>query len=186
MGIHLGGRVAYIFAVKGDVPFEIDTSPEVDEHHGPALVHRQHEAVAFDAAFVAKCRAQGVAERDGHILHGVMLVHLEVAATQYVESKPAVMGELGEHVVKKFQSGVDDRCRGVAVEVDVYLDVGLGGVTLYGGRARREGLRLLTGHPAVVGQCFEQTAVFGRSAYGDAQSAGTMGHAGAVAHEHTL
>ena len=47
---HLGGHLAYLFAVELGIPYQPRAASEVEAHCAKAIVHRQRVTVAFDAA----------------------------------------------------------------------------------------------------------------------------------------
>jgi len=81
---------------------------------------------ADDTALVAQRLLEGLAQRDGDVLDGVVFVHHQVTLAGDGEVEQAVRRERIQHVVEEADAGVD---RGVAVAVEVQgdLHVGLGG-----------------------------------------------------------
>ena len=80
--------------------------------------------------------AEGLAERDGHIFHGVVRVDVQVAGGSDGEIEPTVLAHLFEHVVVERDTG-GGRGIATAVEVDAELDGGfLGGAPVCGPTAR--------------------------------------------------
>ena len=90
----LGGNVPDPLAPEFGLPLEIDAPAEVEEHQRPAVVHRQGESVAGDAGLGAQRPVDRLAQRDGHILHGVVLVNVEVAVSLHREGHASVVGDL--------------------------------------------------------------------------------------------
>ena len=112
---HLGRHVAHILARKGHVPNEVGPPAEIEQHHGTALVHRQHESVTVNR----------LPESYGRILDGVVLVHLQIASALRHERHARVVRDLVEHVIEKLQTRIDMRTART-VEIDHDADVGLG------------------------------------------------------------
>ena len=113
-----GGRVD---AVTHPVGFEYvcRAAREVQRHPGEGFVHgHRRVAVAFDAALVAQRLRQGFAQGDAHVFDGVVVVDVGVAVTSDLERKPAVLGHVGEHVVKKAHAGLDVGGVAGAVQID--------------------------------------------------------------------
>ena len=123
MAEHFGRHVADVLAREAGVPDQLDASAEIEQHGGPALVHRQAEAVAADAELRSERSADRLSERDGRILDRMVLVDLQVSPDLQVERYAGVMHDLVEHVVEKLQSGVDPRRR-TAVQIEADPDVG--------------------------------------------------------------
>ena len=103
------GHVADPLAAEFGVPFEVDAAPEVEERQRPAVVHRQGEAVAGDPGLRAQRAVDGLAQRDGHVLHRVVFVDVQVAPRVDGQRDAAVVGDLREHVVQKAQARGDLR-----------------------------------------------------------------------------
>ena len=64
-------------------------------------------AEAVDAGAIAESLGQGGAQDQRHVLHGVVLVDLEVAGRLDLEVEQAVVGERGEQVVEEADPGRD-------------------------------------------------------------------------------
>ena len=126
---HFGGYVADPFTAEFGIPFEVDASPEVEEHQRPAVVHRQGEPVAGDAGLRSQRAVDGLAQGDGHVLHGVVFVDVEVALRIDGERDAAVVGNLGEHVVEEAQTGGNLSVEiPAAVEVEAHRDLRFAGL----------------------------------------------------------
>ncbi len=89
---------------------------------------------------------------------------------------------LPQHVVEKFQSGVDGRL-GAPVEIDSGLDGGFRRCAV-GGSFALGALREGSIAAAYAGECLDGKVVFGRSADGDAQASFASGHRRAVSHQY--
>ena len=75
---------------------------EVDGRHRQRLVHRHHEiARAVDAAARAERCRHRFAERQARVLHGVVLVDVEVAVGRQAEIEPAVPRHQLQHVIEE-------------------------------------------------------------------------------------
>ena len=119
---HLGRDVADVFAAELGVPNQPRPAAEVERDAAKAVVHRETEAVTLDAALVAQCFTQCLAERERRVLDGVMLVHLQVALDADGEIHARVPADLLQHVVEKAEAG-EDVGAALAVEVEVDGDV---------------------------------------------------------------
>ena len=75
---HLRGNISHVFVGKLNVPHQLAAASEIQQHQGPALVHREGKAVAVYAPFVPEGPAKGLSEGYAHILYGVVLVHLQI------------------------------------------------------------------------------------------------------------
>ena len=75
-----GRHVADVLAREAGVPDQLDASAEIEQHGGPALVHRQAEAVAADAELRSERSADRLSERDGRVLDRMVLVDLQTVA----------------------------------------------------------------------------------------------------------
>ena len=124
-------------AIARELRFEHEERPpaEIDRHLGVRFVHRQQEAVALDAAFVAERLAQRLAERQRDVLDRVVLVDVQIARALHVELEAAVLAELLEHVIEEAETGLRARL-GFAVEIDGDANVGLARAPLHGRGAR--------------------------------------------------
>ena len=126
---HLRRNVADPLAAEFGVPFEVDAASEVEEHQRPAVVHRQGEAVAGDSGLRAQRAVDGLAQGDGHILHRVVFVDVEVAPGIHGQRHAAVVGDLREHVVEEAQARGDLAVEvAAAVEVEADGDLRLAGL----------------------------------------------------------
>ena len=56
-------------------------------------------SIATDAALVAQGLTERLAQGQGHVFHGVVLVHLKVAAAGAHQREARVVRQLREHVV---------------------------------------------------------------------------------------
>ena len=83
-------------------------SAEVDGGDAESFVHRHEEvAGAQDAALVAECLVEGLAERDADIFDGVVLIDIEIAVALQFEVEAAVASEELEHVIEETDAGRD-------------------------------------------------------------------------------
>ncbi len=76
---HLGGDIAYLFAMELGIPDEPGTATEVEGDLAEAIVHGEAEAVSADAALVAEGLEDAFAESDAGVLDGVVLIDVEIA-----------------------------------------------------------------------------------------------------------
>ena len=118
MAEHFGRNVADPLAAERGVPLEVDAAPEVEQRQCPAVVHRQGEAVAGDPGLRAQRAVDGLAQRDGHVLHRVVFVDVQIAPRVDGQRDAAVVGDLREHVVQKAQARGD-----LAVEIPAAVEV---------------------------------------------------------------
>ena len=92
-----------------------------DEIHcsgGSRFVHRHRRSpVARDTRPLSERSRQRVAERREHVLHGVVLVHVDVAPREQLEVEPGVEGGERQQVVEEADPRGDTRPT-VAVEVE--------------------------------------------------------------------
>ena len=119
---------------------EIAASAEVYDRSAKGFVewHRSLTEAA-DTAAIAKCLFEGAAEDDANILHGVVVIDMQVAGSLDLEIEEAVTGEALEHMVKKRDAGADfTAARSVETKRD--RDRGFAGLALdfgeAGGRSR--------------------------------------------------
>ena len=131
---HFRGQFADLVARKRGLEAKRRASGQVDRNPRLAFVHRQQEPVTPDTVLVAERLAQGCAEADCDVLHGMVFIHLEVPAAGKFESESAVLGDLLEHVVEKADAGRDRRVTR-RVEIDCRLDTRFGRVPRDRGRA---------------------------------------------------
>ena len=95
--------------------------------------------VAGDALLVSQRFGERLPQTDPDVLHGVMGIHSEIGLRANFEVEEPVLGEEGQHVVEKADSGGDRRCpRSLDGQLDP--DVGLGRLALNAGAARLSGI----------------------------------------------
>ena len=131
---HLGGHVAHVLAMERCLPDEPGTAAEIERHMGMTVVHRQGETVALYAALGTQRLVDTLAQGEGGILDGVVLVNMEVALGMNEQVHLPVACYLFEHVVKESQSGLDIGLAGT-VEGEAHVDIGLLGGAYHLGRA---------------------------------------------------
>ena len=96
---------------------ESGTAGEIHDDPGEGFVQRNVRVpVAGDALLVADRPGDRLAERDAHILDGVVRVYLQVALGVDLEVDKAVPGHLLEHVLEEWQSGIQT---GLALAIQV-------------------------------------------------------------------
>ena len=84
------------------------TPAQVHGHHRQGLVHGHHEvAGAVDALAVPQRLGEQLAEHDAGVLHGVMLVHVQIALGAQFQVEAAVFGEQLQHVIEETDAGRD-------------------------------------------------------------------------------
>ena len=64
-------------------------------------------ATTADAAAIAERRGNGLAERDTHVLDGVMLIDVEIAGRSNVQIERPVLREQLQHVIEEANAGRD-------------------------------------------------------------------------------
>ena len=120
--------------LRGDVHLIAQSVPPAEIHgaHHQGFVHGQKEiAVAHDALFIAQRFRKRLTESDADVLHGMVIVHLNVALTFYRQIELTVKGQQLQHVVEKPHAGVDVRLAR-AVQVQFQGDLGFFGVPFNG------------------------------------------------------
>ena len=131
----LGGELADVVAVEGDVDRGVGAAAEVDGDEGERFVHRREGvAEARDAAALAERLVERLAEDEAGVLDEVVGVALDVAGGVDAEVEEAVAGELLEHVVEHADAGRDLVAAG-AVDVEGEGDAGLAGAAFDVGAA---------------------------------------------------
>src|SRR6185437_9962969 len=90
-----------------------------------------------DARFVPQRAPHCLAERQGTVLHRVVLVDLQIAAAGELQGEAAVFGELLQHVIEEADARADlNGRRGVQIEGHLY--VGLACLPVDPGRSCRQ------------------------------------------------
>ena len=108
-------------------------SAEIDRDHGESFVHRKNEvAGAIDAFAIAERLGEQLSEHDARVLHGVVLIDVEIAIGVELQVEAAVLGEELEHVIEEADSG-GDFVAAAAFEFERAADARLFGVALNGG-----------------------------------------------------
>ena len=121
---HLGGHVAYLLATESGFPHQPRTSPEVEGDPAQRVVHGQGEAVTGNAPLVAQSPGKGLAQHQGRILDGVVLVDLQVACDIDPKVDPGMTPQLVEHVVEETEARVNLGAPRT-VEIERHLYIGL-------------------------------------------------------------
>src|SRR5258706_5987830 len=122
----LGWQRDHLCAANLPLKGEIGAARQIDGDLRFRLIHRQQEAIAADACLVAKGLTQGLAQGQGAVLDGVMLIDPQVALAVQLQAKSTVPGELLEHVIEEANAGVDAN-GAVAVEFHARVDGGFAG-----------------------------------------------------------
>src|SRR5258705_101584 len=98
---------------------------QIDRGRDERLVHRNGRSpVAHDPLLLTEGLPEGLTEDDAHVLHGVMLVDLDVALRVDREVHQAVLRPRLQHVAEERDRRLHLRGAG-AVEVEVKRDLGL-------------------------------------------------------------
>ena len=88
-------------------------------------------AITGQPAFVTDGFVQSLAEYDAHIFDHVVSINFQIAGSFHMNINHAVPSDLGEHVIKKRQSGIK-MTGAIAVEIDAEVDLSFGGVPING------------------------------------------------------
>ena len=111
-----------------DVVDESWSAGEVDDNAAQGFVERNvGMTVTADAGFAAQGLFQGLTEYDADVFYGVVVVDVQIAFAGDVEVDHAVTGDLGKHMLKEGDAGVEAVLSG-AVEVEAEGDLGFAGV----------------------------------------------------------
>src|SRR2546427_55136 len=98
---------------------------QIDRGRDERLVHRNGRSpVAHDSLLLTEGLPEGLTEDDAHVLHGVMLVDLDVALRVDREVHQAVLRPRLQHVAEERDRRLHLRGAG-AVQVEVKRDLGL-------------------------------------------------------------
>ncbi|KAG1086048.1 hypothetical protein G6F40_014037 [Rhizopus arrhizus] len=119
MRYQLGWHVAHPLALELALAHEVRASAEIQRGAGQRFIHRQSEAVAANAAFVAQCFAQRLPQGKTRVFDGVVLVDVQVALGLDVQREATVLSDLFEHVVEERQARGDAR---IADSIQVQLN----------------------------------------------------------------
>src|SRR5579885_2587296 len=126
-------ETAHLVAGENGLEHEKRTPGYVERDAGQRLVHRNmHVGIARDALHVTERLPDRLAERDAHVLGGVMMIDVEVALGLDRDVNARMPRQQVEHMVEEADAGGNARPAG-AVEIDGDLDRGLLGVALDGG-----------------------------------------------------
>src|SRR3954469_4526772 len=94
--------------LHAQVDDRVRASGEIDRGDGERLVHRHHEiAGAIEPSARPERRRHGFAERDAHVLDGVMLIDVEISSRLQRQVERAMTSEEFQHVVEKANAGRD-------------------------------------------------------------------------------
>jgi hypothetical protein len=89
---------------------------------------------AQDSAFRTESLLHGFAESNSQVFNGMMLVHVQIAASVQIEIEGAVARDEFQHVVKEADAG-GDASLAAPVQVQFLADVGLVCFAMNGGSA---------------------------------------------------
>ena len=67
---------------------------------------------------------KGLTESDADVLHGVMIINIDIALALEDQIEPAVSGQEGQHVVQKAAAAVH-RTGAAAVQIQIQINIGL-------------------------------------------------------------
>ena len=90
---------------------------------GKWVARIEARSVTPDTCLVPECLANGLAERDAAVFHGVMRVHFQIASAAQLQVHHRVLGEERQHVVKKREPRPDRR---LALAIDFQLEADAG------------------------------------------------------------
>ena len=108
VGDQFGLQVADQARANLGVNGEGGAAAQVDGGDGEGFVHRHEEVSgAQNAALVAECAVECLAERDADVFDGVMLIDIEIAVALEFEIECAVAREQLQHVIEEANAGGD-------------------------------------------------------------------------------
>src|SRR6266545_1814506 len=129
----LGLQVAHLADLDEVLVDQGGTAAEIDRGHGQGFVHGQDEvARPVDALTVAQRLGEELSEHDADVLHGVVLIDIEVAGGPERQVEAAVAGEQLQHVVEEADAGVD-LVAALALDAEGAVNAGFARVALDGG-----------------------------------------------------
>jgi hypothetical protein len=106
---------------------QVRTAAAIQRHLHQRFIQRCHEMTeAVDAAPIAQGLGEGLAHGDAHILIGVVVVDMGVAAGLDLQVDQPMAADLVEHVVEKRHAGVH-RAAAAAVESQRHAHIGFAG-----------------------------------------------------------
>ena len=126
---HLGGHIAYTFAMELHVPHEPRTSPEVESHLTEAVIHRKAEPISLYASFVSQGLSETLSKGQCGILHGMMLIHMKVTLAVHAQVHHAMVGQLFQHMVQESQSSMYVTLS-VSIQIEFHRDICFAGSAL--------------------------------------------------------
>src|SRR5918994_4180114 len=97
VGHQLRGQAPNALAVELRNELGVRATAQIDGNLCARFVHRQQKTIAPDTDLRAQGAAQRLAQCQGAIFHGVMLINLEIALASELEREAAMLGELLEH-----------------------------------------------------------------------------------------
>ena len=81
---------------------------QVHGGNGERLIHRHHKvAGAQNAALVAERLIKRLAQRNAHVFHRVVLIHIEIAVALQLQIEGAVPRKQLQHVIEEANAGRD-------------------------------------------------------------------------------
>src|SRR5258708_16741544 len=101
-------QVAAAPGVEPEIDDGVRAAAEIDRRDGERLVHGHHEiARAVDAPASPEGLRDGFAERNAHVLDGVVLVNVQIAVHLQRQVERAMSSEQLHHVIEKADTGRD-------------------------------------------------------------------------------
>jgi hypothetical protein len=132
LGLQIADQPGAHFGFHG----EGGPAAQVDGCNGQGLVHGHQKVTgAQNAALVAQRAVEGLAQRNAHVLDGVVLVHVQVTVAFQFQIEGAVAREQLQHVIEEADAG-GDFVLAAAFNRQVDGDARLGGVAFESGGAR--------------------------------------------------
>ena len=124
---HFGRHLPYLLAFEFRIPYQPRTTSEIQSYLTQTIIHWQAIAVSFDTSLVTQRFTQTIAQSNGSIFDGVMLVHFQVAFHLNSQVQASMLADLFQHMVKESQTG---RNVTLSATIQIHLNIYIGLVGL--------------------------------------------------------
>ena len=104
----LDGEISNHVAARGNFVNQKEPPRKIDHRPAQRFVHRHHRfTITIYPRLVAERLDQRLAQRDGDVFNGMMVVYLEVACANDLQIEQTVFGKEVQHVFEKWEADRD-------------------------------------------------------------------------------
>ena len=129
----LGVHLAQLRLGDGHLPDQIGPVGQVQRHTSQSLIHRNDGGAETGyAGKIAQRLLDRLADDDGGVFGGVVVVHMQVARGPHLEVDHGMARKAAQHVIEEADAGVDIGLAGT-VQIEGDRNIGLAGFSLNSG-----------------------------------------------------